>query len=226
MVKAARMFAVYGFPVFRFDFSGCGDSEGELQSVLVDDWQQDLACAIDFFRQKTGITQCLLWGLRLGAGLALMHERSSKEIFGLILWQPVLDFSIHIKQFLRQSISSRIVRGKKDETRSPTDNDLQYDGITHVNGYPITRDLCESFNKIGNQPESIIPSVPLFLLTVSSMEEPSFLLKKYAHRLDEAGLQVTFQHATADPFWDRYWQWECREAAEATLQWLQDNCES
>ena len=99
VVKAARMFVAAGFAVFRFDFSGCGDSEGDLEFSSVEDWLQDLDAAIDIFQKKTGISQCLLWGLRSGGGLTLLYEQYEKNIAGLILWQPVLDFSVHILNY-------------------------------------------------------------------------------------------------------------------------------
>jgi hypothetical protein len=53
------------------------------------------------------------------------------------------------------------------------------------------------------------------------MDQPAFALKKYTKRLKEAGSPVLLQHITAEPFWDRYWQRECKKSAEATLRWLQ-----
>ena len=222
VVKAARMFAASGFPVFRFDFSGCGDSEGDLQFSSVEGWQQDLDAAIKVFRKETGISQCLLWGLRLGAGFALLRQQGDSVVVGLILWQPVLDFSVHIKQFLRRTISTKISKGREGDDGLNPEDELQRNGLAHVIGYPITKDLCDSFKSMGNQPVNVVPSVPAFILSISLMEQPAFPLKKYAKRLKEAGAPVMLQHVTAEPFWDRYWQWECKKSAEVTLQWLQD----
>lgn len=222
VVKAARMFAASGIPVFRFDFSGCGDSEGDLRFSSMDDWQQDLNTAIEVFLKETGLSKCLLWGLRLGAGFALLRQQSGSDIAGLILWQPVWDFSVHIKQFLRRAISSQISKGREGDAGLNLDDDLQRDGLKHIIGYPITKDLCDSFNSMGNQPANVVPSVPAFILSISLMEQPGFAIKKYAERLKEAGSLITLQHIAAEPFWDRYWQWECEKSVEATLQWLQD----
>lgn len=220
VVKAARMFTAAGFPVFRFDFSGCGDSEGDLHFTSLKDWQQDLDAAVKVFCEETGVSQCLLWGLRLGAGLALLRQQCDSDIAGLILWQPVLHFSAHIKQFLRREISAHISQGNKRPGLSPEDK-LQRDGLVHIIGYPITKDFYEGFNRLGNRPVNVIPTVPVFMLSVSLTEQPSIVLKQYAEFLQEAGTPVILQHVTAEPFWDRYWQWECNKSAEATLQWLQ-----
>ena len=221
VVKAARIFAAAGIPVFRFDFSGCGDSEGDLRFSSLEDWLQDLDTAIEVFRKETGISQCLLWGLRSGAGLTLLCEQYGKNIAGFILWQPVLDFSVHIKQFLRRAISSQISKGRGEDTRVNAEDDLHHHGLAHVIGYPITKDLYNSFNDLGKQPANVVPSIPVFILSISLMDQPAFALKKYTKRLKEASSPVLLQHITAEPFWDRYWQWECKKSAEATLRWLQ-----
>lgn len=221
VVKAARKFAACGFPVFRFDFSGCGDSEGDLSNVSLTDWQQDLGLALDAFHQEAGITQCFLWGLRLGAGLALLHSPGKSEnIAGLILWQPVLDFSLHIKQFLRQAISTQISR-KNDGSSVPVpEKDILNSGLTHVIGYPITQHLFESFYNIDKLPADVISTKPTFLLSLSMMEQANFAMKKYAEHLSKESAPVVLQHITTEPFWDRYWQWESKSATEATLDWL------
>ncbi len=222
IVKAARMFAAAGFSVFRFDFCGCGDSEGDLQFSSVEDWLQDLDAAIDVFRKETGISQYFLWGLRSGAGLTLLYEKYSKNIAGLILWQPVLDFYVHIKQFLRQAVSSQISKGILGDTRINVEDDLHQYGIVYVIGYPVTKNLYNNFNNIGNQPANVVPSIPVFILSISLMDEPSFALKKHTDRLKESGAPVLLQHITAEPFWDRYWQWKCKKSAETTLKWLRN----
>ena len=219
IVRAARMFAASGFPVFRFDFSGCGDSEGDLRFSSIANWQQELDAAITLFRKETGVEKCVLWGLRLGAGLALLLQQRNSNVPGLILWQPVLDFSVHIKQFLRQKISNQISKGYRNAGRSPED-ELRSNGLVHVNGYPVTTDFYNSCTEIASKPAEVVPSVPVFILSVSLLKQPSFALKKYEERLQKAGTQVEMKHVTAEPFWDRYWQWEREKTAITTLQWL------
>ena len=222
VVKAARLFAASGIPVLRFDLSGCGDSEGDLQYSSVEDWLHDLDAAVEILHEKTGASRCLLWGLRLGAGLGLLRQQGRNDISGLILWQPVLDFSAHINQFLRQAISSEIARGGKGGIKTSPEDDLRSKGLVHVVGYPVTKLLYDSFVALGRQPSNFIPSVPTFILSISLMEQPAFVMKKYEERLQRGGTPVTFQHVTAEPFWDRYWQWECKKPSFATLQWLQE----
>ena len=220
--KAARIFAAAGFSVFRFDLSGCGDSEGDLQSVSLEDWQHDFSAAIDVFRKETGVSKPFLWGLRLGTGLCLIQQQYAHDIEGIVLWQPVLNFFVHLQQFMRRAISSSISEEKALDARPSVDDELQRQGVTHVIGYPISKRLFNSFNSLNHQPENIVPIAPVLILTISLAEQPVFWVRKYAEALKKCGCEVLLQHVIAEPFWDRYWQWECREPAYATLQWMQD----
>ncbi len=223
IVKAARMIADEGFPVFRFDLSGCGDSEGDLSCFTVEDWRQDLDRAIEIFHQETGVSRYLLWGLRLGAGLALMREQCRKDDgpAGLILWQPVLDFSLHIEQFLRRSISSQILKKSNGLVSGMNaETEMRIYDTAHVIGYPITKNLYNSFNEIGKQPLMVTPFTPTLIVSISLQDQPAVAMKQHAERLRRSGTPVTLRHVSAEPFWDRYWQWECENAAAVTLQWI------
>jgi len=221
-VKTARLFAEAGFPVFRFDLSGCGDSEGDLQFSSIEDWQQDFNSAIKVFQKETRVSKLFLWGLRLGSGLCVLQQQLADNIAGLVLWQPVLDFSVHIKQFMRRVISSQILEGKESDTEFSIEDELQCDGLTHIIGYPISRHLFDSFNRMANKPEDLAPAVSVFILSISLMDQSASVLKQYAERLKKSGTPVVLQHVKAEPFWDRYWQWECKEPADATIKWLKE----
>ena len=223
VVKTARMFAEHGFPVLRFDLSGCGDSEGEFSEATLEDWQEDLSQAVSILFKETDVEHYALWGLRLGAGLALLHTARHKDVSFLILWQPVIDFAEHIQQFLRRKISSQISR--KEHNISPiskTVRQLEGQGVVHVIGYPVTRRLYDGFNAVGKYPYQVTPLIPTLLLSISLMERPAFSMKQYSDRLLESGAPVRFEHVTAEPFWDRYWRWECRDVSDFTLKWAKE----
>ena len=221
LVKSARMFAKEGFPVLRFDLSGCGDSEGNLNCVSIADWQEDLEAAVQVFTRETGVLNYMIWGLRLGAGLALLHVEKDEKVSGLILWQPVFDFSLHLKQFLRRMISSEIVKTKKStEPVSVSEVKLLQDEEVTVIGYPITKNFYNSCKVIGSCPSLVKPTIPTFLLSVSLSEVAATAFGRYSAKLNEYGTPVTMQHIKAEPFWDHYWQWELDEAAAVTLSWL------
>jgi len=54
------------------------------------------------------------------------------------------------------------------------------------------------------------------------MDKPSSHLLAYRDLQRSAGSPAEFDHVQAEPFWDRYWRWECPEAIDRTVQWLKD----
>lgn len=88
-VMLARAVAAAGFPIFRFDYRGMGDSSGELRHFeAVGD---DIAAAIDAFKEACPeVTQVVLWGLCDAASASLIYWDTSrdKRVAGMVLLNP------------------------------------------------------------------------------------------------------------------------------------------
>lgn len=93
--RALRRLAVYlasnGFPVFRFDWFGTGDSAGEFAESGLDRWIDDLGDAIAEAESRARAGGVAVVGLRHGAAIAAM----ATEIIGapdlMTLWDPIHD---------------------------------------------------------------------------------------------------------------------------------------
>ena len=70
----ARAFAAMGFGVLQIDLFGCGDSSGDFSDARWDIWKQDLSGASTWLAERVS-APISLWGLRLGALLALDFAR-------------------------------------------------------------------------------------------------------------------------------------------------------
>lgn len=79
-----------GFPVLRFDYFASGDSAGEDDEGSVGQWLDDIACALDTFRNHTAGAQACLTGFRVGASLAAMHAAAHRDVDSLVLLDPVV----------------------------------------------------------------------------------------------------------------------------------------
>ena len=96
--QLTRRLSAAGFPVLRFDLSGCGDSEGDLETASVDQWVFDISTAIDETNRRGCVDQCCVLGLRLGGTLATMAAAQRGDVSGLVLWDPV----VHGVAYLRE----------------------------------------------------------------------------------------------------------------------------
>lgn len=83
-VKAAREFCKNGFAVFRFDFRGCGDSEGEFEEQTVNTMLEDLDCVLDNLGKD--YARIGLIGHSMGGKIAILKAAEDKRIKCLALW--------------------------------------------------------------------------------------------------------------------------------------------
>jgi exosortase A-associated hydrolase 2 len=111
---AARALAASGIAVLQLDLHGCGDSSGEFADARWSTWKDDLTDGCAWLREQTGVNPGL-WGLRLGALLALEHARSAAVAPArLLLWQPVTSGAVFLTQFLRLRMAAALVEGGDD----------------------------------------------------------------------------------------------------------------
>jgi amino acid adenylation domain-containing protein len=87
--QLAVLLSEAGLPTLRFDFHGCGDSEGDHEGWSLDRWRADVGTAIDELKQRSGCTRIVLLGMRLGGALAAQAALSRDDIDTMVLWDPV-----------------------------------------------------------------------------------------------------------------------------------------
>lgn len=225
VVKTARELARNGCTVFRFDYSGCGDSEGDLTEVTFDDWLNDLRHAVRCLKARAHFSDIAYWGLRTGAGLVYLHAAQEQDASMLVLWQPVFDFKTYIHQFLRQRLSAEIAA--LGDNRVSVDSliaEIQSNGNVEVAGYTLSQKLYDSFVNLGSLEFVHATNCPTQLVSISGTRTPSFTLRKIARQMNLPTIPLDFRHVQIEPFWDRYWRWEAPELTNATLAWL-EQCE-
>lgn len=90
-VKAARYFASRGYTVFRFDFSGCGESDGDYSDVTLTKQITELQAAIDYVSSipQVDANNITVIGHSLGGAVSSLTVPNNKHINKLVLWSPV-----------------------------------------------------------------------------------------------------------------------------------------
>lgn len=90
-VKAARCFCAAGYYVLRFDFSGCGESEGEHRDITIDTQVKETLSAVRYLKNIPMVSQenVFLVGLSMGGAVAALAAPHVNHLKGLVMWAPV-----------------------------------------------------------------------------------------------------------------------------------------
>lgn len=90
-VKASEEISFLDAIVVRFDYVGCGESEGNYGENSLDDLIDQTKCVIDFALtiSQVDVNQLVLIGHSLGGAVSLLTAASDKRIHKLILWAAV-----------------------------------------------------------------------------------------------------------------------------------------
>ncbi len=105
VARQARMLAAQGLGVLQLDLYGCGDSDGLSADARWEIWRQDVLLALAWLRARTA-GPISLWGLRLGALLALDAAQEDRGLASVLLWQPVTEGAAYLTQFLRLRLAA------------------------------------------------------------------------------------------------------------------------
>jgi exosortase A-associated hydrolase 1 len=86
-VLLARHLAEQGVPVFRFDYRGMGDAQGDFKGF--ESVEEDIGSAVEqFFRCIPELREIVIWGLCDAASAALFFAHREPRVKGLVLVNP------------------------------------------------------------------------------------------------------------------------------------------
>lgn len=87
LVLWARKFSAQGFPTFRFDFRGMGDSYGDY--VEFEHAENDIRAALDrFFEDTPSLKQVVLWGECNACSASLFYAHKDPRVVGIAMLNP------------------------------------------------------------------------------------------------------------------------------------------
>jgi len=116
-VEIGRRFAERGIAVLRFDFSGCGDSEGDFRNMSIRQEVEDFKAAYKFLVKQPKIDKKRIGflGYSLGALIACLFQVRNPVAKSLVLVSPALDQENLMKIWLTpQKINSWKKKGYAD----------------------------------------------------------------------------------------------------------------
>ncbi|MBJ7312461.1 hydrolase 2, exosortase A system-associated [Rugamonas sp. CCM 8940] len=146
----SRALAQLGYGVLQLDLYGCGDSAGDAADARWEIWLADVANGATWLRQR--LDQPLtLWGLRLGALLALDYARAAPGVAQrLLLWQTPANGATLLTQFLRLRMAGQLLaEGAAEDNSTAALRRQLADGATlEIAGYALAPALAASIDAL------------------------------------------------------------------------------
>lgn len=214
----ARQLSEQGCGCLLLDYYGTGDSEGEFSETHWLQWQEDLDSTYKWLIEQ-GYNNIALWGLRLGALLAVSNTIKNPGRYSrLLLWQPVLDAKGFLTQFLRIRIAMLMDRGLKKETTQEMRLALDKGQSIEVAGYEITSKLFKELEKqkmINYSVAHDMPGIDWFEAVMSEGDnEVSLASQRVLNKWLEQKVKLNV-HTYTGPF---FWQLHEREITPELLK--------
>ncbi len=180
----AERLAAAGHPVLRFDFDGTGDSGGtDADPDRVSAWQASVGRAIEEVRALGGVSEVCLFGVRMGATLALLAAAERGDVERLVLFCPCTSG----KAYVRELKAFRMLAEQSGElTARPR---AEGDTSEESGGFLLTGDTVEALKRVDATKLTKRPAPHVLLVTRDDVPAD----EKVAGAFEALGAKTTVQ---------------------------------
>ena len=113
-----------GLAMLRFDFRGCGESEGRMEESTVSGRIADLGSAIEFVKSHPGLeTRIGLLGSSLGGYITLMRASTEEKVRAVVIWAT----PFHLDN----------LKSKKSEDEMPSPGEVFFEDLSRHRLLPL-----------------------------------------------------------------------------------------
>jgi len=214
-VEMARAAADAGCGVLRFDFRGCGDSEGLFEEAGPEAWRGDLRRAFSLAKETFGAPRMGLLGLRLGAALAAELAEEELELAFLLLWEPVAEGERYLSLTMRRSMLRRKLT-EHEGGEALAEEEEEEAGEVDFDGYLVPAEIQRQIAEIDLLAESKAYPGPTLVLNLSGRSKVAPAVEKLASRYVSGEAQAVRQ----EPIWSTVGLVDATPTITASLEWL------
>jgi exosortase A-associated hydrolase 2 len=221
----ARALAARGVGVLQIDLHGCGDSSGEFSEARWEGWKADVGAARAWLAERLG-RPVGLWGLRLGALLALDYAAGAPERPPrLLLWQPVSNGAVFVNQFLRLRIAADLLQeGASNGGTKALRAGLEQGKPVEIAGYELAPALVAAIDPL--DASVLAPRgcrIDWFELTAAAGRPLPPVAARLAATWQAQGIDLGVHLVHGEPFWSTQEITECPALLEATGALFREN---
>ena len=235
VTRFCRALATQGYPAFRFDYTGYGDSEGDFAEASPEVMANDLRGAIAELKRKSGCKRIGLAGMRFGATLCALVADGRDDVAKLALWEPIVDADKYLMDGLRQTIAMQTVlfREVRIERTTIIENVLAgkpsseggYNWNVTDEGFPLGPALVRGMQALNLS--TSLPTIAAETLVLHVRKNPGKAPKPIAELVkawQDAGVRCTLDVAVEQsPPWkdERFYMAHSPDVFAKTLSWLE-----
>ncbi|MDH4054676.1 MAG: hypothetical protein OEV58_04740 [Gammaproteobacteria bacterium] len=153
-----------GHHVLRFDYSGSGDSYGELSEATLSDWINEIDLAINEGRDLSGCRRVRIVGVRGSALLASKAIGRNASVDRVVLWDPVRDGNGYLSSLDREqdaSLMEHLYLDSSERRSIKSKFDL----------YPVSEQMLSDLRSIGADTYESLPQDKVRVVRTSSTQE-------------------------------------------------------
>jgi hypothetical protein len=190
-LRLAVLLASTGFHVLRFDYSGCGDSQGNGYDSQISHWIDDISTAVEELRGGSGVNRIGLIGLRLGGSLSMMAGCGGVDAEGIVLWNPVVCGKEYVKELM--SSHQEWLRGSFAKPKPGSNTRGQHE----ILGFPLTNSMLSDLEEIDLRQLRQKPAKTMLLITSSE----SVCWDPLKEHIKDIGVNLQCSHVPAPEIW-------------------------
>lgn len=198
----ARALSAAGFAVLQVDLQGCGDSSGDFGDATWKGWVDDVLSSARWLQARYVDAPLWLWGVRAGCLLCVAAAPALASPCHFLFWQPSLDGSAVLQQFLRLRLLGGLMDGRARTTVSALKQQLSLGEPVEVAGYLMSAELALGLETAQLQPPLGSGSRLVWLEVVSGNDAaPAPLSSATIVAWRHAGYSVDTAAVAGPAFW-------------------------
>lgn len=190
-LQLAKLLSSAGFHVLRFDYYGCGDSDGDCNQGSIKQWVADISTAVDELNGGCDLERVCLVGLRLGGTIAMMAGSKRTDIDSIALWDPVIDGTTYLKE-LRHLHDEWLKRSFARPQLGPGDQKVR-----EILGFPVTDSMIEELVNMNLLTLGQKPANNILIIESDKVTENKWL-RKCLKRID---VEPSYEYVPTPKIW-------------------------
>jgi len=210
-----------GHGYLSVDPYGTGDSAGDFEDAEWNLWCNDLMTTCEYAR-SLGYQRISLFGIRLGALLALQVADQIDGLQRLVFWNPVVSGKTTLTQFLRIRIAASLEREEEATTVAQFVEQIDQGKSVQVAGYDISPGLFNGIMSASLEHHLDLIDIPVLWINTLASEERKVprveinLEKKWRAN----GGDITLSTVIGPSFWAAHERSLATDLVSATIDYI------